>query len=145
MVSEISLNNIWSIFWPKNHQNSPALRFRRSFGGCSAKIGVKCYPNSILRPYLESSHQGDLYTLSMIAGLKIYFLNSCRIFKILSVVRKPKKVVFYGRTKALFCYSHPMTRDYPRKPGKRWGRWKMKRPNEQWIEGLVYPNQYFLN
>ena len=47
--------------WPTNHQNRQKLRFQRFFGDISVKIGVKHYPNSILRPYLESSHQGERF------------------------------------------------------------------------------------
>ena len=58
---------------------------------------------------LDSQYEG---------GNEILFLTSPIIFKILSLVRKPKQQ-FYGRQMTLYCYSHPMARDkLKKKTGK---------------------------
>ena len=54
MVSELSLDSILPQFGRKNKQSILVY-----FDGFSAKIWVKYYPSSILRPYLESSHQDE--------------------------------------------------------------------------------------
>ena len=58
MVSDLSLDNTWPIFWPKNRHNGPESRFQRILG---------------------------VQTPNMKAGLKIYFLGSPSIFKIVFI------------------------------------------------------------
>ena len=43
----------------EKHQKIVEIAILIYFDGFSANIWVKYYPNSILRPYLESSHQGE--------------------------------------------------------------------------------------
>ena len=52
----------------------------------------------------------NLLDPNMKAGLKIYFLGCYSIFKVLSLVHKPKKQ-FYGGKWHFFCYSHPKAWD----------------------------------
>ena len=59
----------------------------------SANIGVKYYPNPTLRPHLESFHQGDSLRPKYESGIENLFLASHIIFKTLSLVREPKKLL----------------------------------------------------
>ena len=97
------------------------------FDSFLAKIWIKYYQKSTMRPYLESSHQGQPLRPQCKSGIKIYFFGFPSIFKILSLVRELKSS-FYGRM-TLFCYSHHMAQDWLRKPGKSLVRCKMKHPN----------------
>ena len=65
MASELSWDNIWPLVWMKDRQNRPESRFQRFFRVFSAKVGVTYYPNSILRLYLKSLHQGDPFRLPL--------------------------------------------------------------------------------
>ena len=58
LVSELKLDDICPCFWPKiveKWQNTLFCHFDLFFGGGEC---IKCYPISIFRPDLESSHQG---------------------------------------------------------------------------------------
>ena len=63
VYSELSCDNIWSMIWPKHRQNIPESRVPRFFVYFRPKLGSKYYPITILRPYLESPHQGDPFRL----------------------------------------------------------------------------------
>ena len=60
MVSELSLDNIWFMVWPKKKlKNRPESQFQRFLGVFSAKIATKYYRSLILEPYLDSSRHDE--------------------------------------------------------------------------------------
>ena len=65
MVSELWLDNILHLFWPKNCAKIVEVAILVYFDGFSAKICVKYYPSSILRSYLESSHEDEPFGTPM--------------------------------------------------------------------------------
>ena len=68
------------------------------YDGFSAKIWVKYYPVSILRPYLESLIKAILLVRQHETRIEILicWLPLVSIFKILYLVREQKKKRFYG-------------------------------------------------
>ena len=77
IVSELSLE--FSPTFERKPIKIDKNRDFNDFGGFSAKIRVKYYTSSILRPYLGSSQQDDLLHRNMKANLKMYFLASHNI------------------------------------------------------------------
>ena len=60
------------------------------------KIGVKYYPNPILRPYLESPHQGESFRTPVLGEeLRIYFWLFI-VFSNIYLACEPKKVIAGG-------------------------------------------------
>ena len=82
LVSELKSENSWAPFWPKNRrmwQNTRIYQFSTLF---LTKKGVKYYPISILRPDLESSHQGASNWLQIERKIQTLFFGPRRNFKI---------------------------------------------------------------
>ena len=129
-----SQNWVWIVFDPhfgrkKNTtQKSWKLIFWYYLDGFSAKMLVSYYPNSILRPYLESSHQGKPFRPPIWKQNKKCF-GFHSIFKMLSFVRDTKKFLLDKNYVVLFSTSHGT--ELAPKTWKKWVRWKMKRPYTQ--------------
>ena len=107
IVSELSLDNIWLMLWPKNRQNRPGPRFPRFMGSFSAKIWVKCYPTSILRPYVEPSHQHKHFGPQIWMKIGKFIFTSHIILNIFISCAWTQKAVFMGENGiALLFTSH---------------------------------------
>ena len=129
----LSQNWVWIIFDPCfGKKTTTENRWNLDSGLCwrffVAKEWVKYYPNSILRPYLESFHQGEPVT-SPIWKRDWFFLSL--VFSKFYLLCTNQKSSSYGRKWHCFDIHIPwyeMVRDLLRKPEKElWA--KKERPS----------------
>ena len=113
----------------KKHPKNVEIAILVYFDCFSAKIWVKYYPSSILRPYLESSYQGESFRHPI--WKQGWFFGFYVVFSKNNLLCANQKRSCYERKKdiALLFTSHG-TGSAP-KPGKSLVWWKMKLPNIQ--------------
>ena len=141
IVSELSLDNIWSICWPKNRQNRPELWFPLFVDVFSAKIRVKYNQKPILRPYLESPHQGESFRWKRGYGSEIdFFFLLPLVFSKFYLLCANRKSYFCGKSYPMLLPISNSTRLAP-KNGKCYLCCKMARPSAH----MRAPFSYFGN
>ena len=80
-IPELKSDDIYPSFGPKKKQSKTDKIWNfASFDRFFAKNGVKCYPISILRPDLESSHHGGSFRPRNEERIKTLFLIPIVIF-----------------------------------------------------------------
>ena len=107
------------MIWPKNWQNRLELRSQRFFRVCSDKIGVKILSkHNSENIFGISLSSWSVSTPNIKAGTKFYFLTSASIFKILSLVRKPKRTFLWKKNGIVLLFLSHGTGLAKKKTGK---------------------------
>ena len=100
LVSELRLDNILPLFWPKNCPKIVEIAIMIYFDGFFAKTWA----------IFGIPSRRTFWTPNMKDNLKIYFFDSI-VFSKFCLLSANRKSSFYGRKMSLISYSHPMARD----------------------------------
>ena len=104
IVSELGLDYILPLFWPKNKQKIVEIASLVYFDGFPSRACDKYYPSSILTLCLESCHHDETSRPQYERKFEKNWLPI--VFLKLYLLCANLKGSFYGRKIALFCYSH---------------------------------------
>ena len=130
MVSELSIDNIWPIFWQKKRWNRLESWFQqffpRIFGQNRGQIWSKLNSETTFRIL---SSMRTFYAPNMKKGWKIHFLATPVLKK--SVVREPKKQILWEKNWHYFVIHIPWC-GIGSENQEKWSRSKTKRPTLQW-------------